>query len=125
RWRLVQEIELLENRAKYQQAENEWRGKLKRLREALSNDASGKVYQQILAIRDPRAVPALHEHLVREPLQPVRLLYVEVLGGVASPEAIQSLVTFSVDHPDEEVRAASLEQLSRNKPPGLADPYIR
>jgi hypothetical protein len=125
RWRLVQEIDLLEKRQKREQSENEWRGRLARLREALPKDSSGKTYERIAEIRDPRATPALAESLARERYRPVRLLYVEVLGGIGSGEAIEVLVQSSVDDRDEEVRFASLEQIARLRPPGIATAYIR
>jgi hypothetical protein len=124
RWRIVQEIELLEQRQKRDQAENEWRGRLHRLREALARDSSGKTYQKIAELRDPRAAPAVAELLAKERRRPVRLLYVEVLGGIASSEALQILVASSVNDRDEEVRFASLEQIRRLRPPGIAGSYI-
>lgn len=125
RWRLVQEIELLEKRSKRRQAENEWRGRLVRLRTALTGDAQAKAYRQIAAIRDPRAVPALAEMLARDRHRPLRLLYVEALGRIASPEAAAVLTQRSVDDADVEVRWAALEEIVRLAPPEAPGAYIR
>ncbi len=67
----------------------------------------------------------MSENLAREPLRPVRLLYVEILRNVASEDAVKALIVLSIEHPDEEVRVAALEHLLNLNPPGLADPYIR
>jgi hypothetical protein len=124
RWRLVQEIELLEKRQKREQAENEWRGRLVRLRDALAKDSTGRTHRSISEIRDPRATPALAELLAKERYRPVRLLYIEVLGGIGG-DALGVLVQASVDDRDEEVRFAALEQIARIRPPGVATTYIQ
>jgi hypothetical protein len=124
RWRVVQEIELLERSSKLQQNQNEWRAKLKRMRIGLTTNTASKSYQQITAIRDPHAVLAITDALQSEPNQNVRLLYVEVLGAIGAEQAIQSLVVLSVDDADAEIRMAALEQIERLAPPGVAIVYI-
>jgi hypothetical protein len=124
RRRLVQEIELLEQRSKRQQAENEWRARLVRWCTAATGDAQSKAWRQIAAVRDPRAVPALAEMLARDRRPALRLLYVEVLGQIGTAEAAKALVTFSVDHADVEVRWAALEEIVRLQPPAAPAAYI-
>jgi hypothetical protein len=96
---------------------------LTRLREGLSGDAAHKAYQQIAAIRDPHAIPALQQQLARERHRAVRLLYVETLAAIPSPHVAAILVGLSVNDNDEEVRFAALEQVLRLQPPGVTSAY--
>ncbi len=124
RWRLVQEIELLESRDKHSQAKDEWRGRLTRWRAALATGLHRNAYQQIAEIRDPEAVPALREMLHTEKHRPVRLLYVEVLGKIGTPLAVSVLIRLTTEDRDEEVRYAALEEVARLEPPNAVPSYI-
>jgi hypothetical protein len=123
-WRLAQEIELLEERSKAEQAEREWIGKLKKLRAALNSDKTYAARDQLLAIRDEHAVPGLLDYLNREPLRPVKELYIDVLGKIASGRALQGLVHVSLNDPDIEIFHDCLDELAEHKSPALVEAYV-
>lgn len=111
-WRTVQEIELLERAEKANLARKGWNGRLDRLRRQLDQPASAeRAAEEIRGISDPAAVPALSAALGKEPLPPVRGLYVEALSRIRSPEAVAALVATAIDHPDAGTRAAAVERL--------------
>ena len=124
-WRIAQQIELLEERSKKAQFEREWVGKLKRLREALGGEKAYLATQQLLEIRDPHAVPGLLANLRREPLRGVKEIYVETLGKIASPTALQGLLAVSLNDPDIEIFYACLDQLVPKKNPDIVEAYVQ
>lgn len=125
RWRLAQEIELLEERHKADQAQREWIGKLKKIRSALGTDRAQLAAQQLFEIRDPYAVRGLLENLRREPLRDVKLMYVEVLGKIESPAALDGLIFTSLNDPDNEVFYACLEQIVPRQTPAVVESYVQ
>lgn len=128
RWRLPQEIELLEQRRKEEAAIREWYGRLNRLREWLGDKRDNRPQQaltQINAINDPFAVRALTEYLQKEPLPKVRMLYLDALGRIGTPAAMNTLVSRSLYDPVEDVRLSALDQLKEIRPPQAVATYIK
>lgn len=125
RWRLSQEIELLEERRKSDQAQREWVGKLKKIRSALASDRAAPAAQQLLEIRDPYAVPGLLANLRREPLRNVKTLYIETLGKIESPAALNGLVLVSLNDADIEMFYACLDQIVPRKSPEVVETYVQ
>lgn len=125
KWRLPQEIEIFERRKKQELAEKEWMARLRRMRAALADPAKQvEAQQQFAAITDPSAVGPLAEALKREPLRPVKLLYIETLGRIGEPAAPTLLDLSLADH-DEEIRYSCVDQLERLKPPGVQKFYLK
>jgi HEAT repeat protein len=124
-WRTSQEISLIERADATKQGEVAARQRLERLRRELDrgNDAVG-VAEQIRQTDDPLAVPALTAAVASEPQARVRLLYVEALGSIGTPDAIGTLVTLSLDHADGEVRHAATEQLAEHHAVMAVPPLI-
>ena len=124
-WRTAQEISLIERAEAAKQGEVAARRRLQRLRRELDrgNDAVG-VAEQIRQTDDPQAVPALATAVAGEPQARVRLLYVEALGSIGTPDAIGVLVTLAVDHADGEVRHAATEQLAEHHAALAVPPLI-
>lgn len=125
RWRLAQEIELLEDRHKADQAQREWIGKLKKIRSALVSDRAELAARQLLEIRDPYAVRGLLEALRREPLRNIKLMYVEVLGKIESPAALDGLIYTSLNDVDGEVFYACLDQIVPRQSPAVVESYVQ
>jgi len=125
RWRTPQEVEVLEARNNRDRAEREWISKLKRFRSLIEKGQVAEARSQILDIRDKNAVRALKEGLKDEPLQPIKLLYVEALGQIESTEAVVALVNTSLNDPDKEIFHECLDQVVRRKPVGAVDAYIK
>lgn len=124
KWRLAQEIELIERRSKRKLAEKEWIVRLKKLREALSGERAEWAYKSIKEINDPHALPALTQLYVAERYRNVKLLYVEVFGQIGGGDASKLLIALSLNDQDEEVRYACVEQIVRLRPPGDVKTYI-
>ena len=81
KWRLPQEIDVLEQKKKDDVAEKAWYGRLKRLRDMLDDDRMGqRARDEILNIQDPYAVPALANQLSKENVADFRPLYVQAPG---------------------------------------------
>lgn len=124
-WRTAQEISLIEQAEAAKQGEVAARQQLERLRRDLDRgDDPAGVAEQIRQTDDPLAVPAIATAVAREPQARVRLLYVEALGGIGTPDAIGALVRLTLDHPDGEVRHAATEQLVEHHAPWAVPPLI-
>lgn len=124
RWRTSQEIELLEKRRKAELAEKQWAQKLNRLRDLLETDKALAAREEILAIKDPDAVAALTRNLQNDPAQAARVLYVEALANIGTPEAIKVLAICSIEDPVEEVRLTCLDYLKKKKRPSVIAYYV-
>ncbi|HUT09202.1 MAG TPA: HEAT repeat domain-containing protein [Thermoguttaceae bacterium] len=123
RYRTSQEIELMENRRKTDLAEKEWARKINRWRDQLDTDKVAEGRQSLLAIRDPLAVPALVQNLAADPAPVVRILYIEVLAGIGTPDAVRALATCSLYDPVEEVRLTCLDYLQKDRHPDVIEYY--
>jgi len=114
-WRTQQEISLIERAEAVKKGQVAARQRLARLRRELDRPTdSGDVAEQIRLTDDPLAAPALTAAVATEPVARVRLLYVEALGRIGTPEAIGGLVSLVLDHADGEVRHAATEQLAEH-----------
>jgi len=123
RYRTSQEIELMETRRKTDLAQKEWARKINRWREWLETNKAMEGRRNLLAIRDPLAVPALVRNLNND-IEPVaRILYVEVLAGIGTPDAIRALATCSIYDPVEEVRLTCLDYLEKDRHPEVIEYY--
>lgn len=125
RWRLAQEIAIIEQRRKSELAQKQWLQRLRTWRETLSTDNAAQARKELLAIDDPRAVSTFVELLGEEPLRPVKLLYLEALGNIGDAAAVRALVDVSLTDPDEEVRVACLDQIEQLDPPGVQTAYVK
>jgi hypothetical protein len=122
RWRLQQEIQVLEEHAAVKRAEQDWQTRLKRLRNAiLDGDRPQSAYAELRAIRDPNAVTPLSQFLANESVRSLNLIYVETLAKINSSGARQALITASLQHRDPEVFHACVEELLRVKTPAMVE----
>jgi len=124
RWRLAQDVELLEAERKQNALEKDWALRLRRWREQLDTDKAGAAEQQIRAIDDPVAVKPISDAFRHEPYRAVRLMYVDALGRIASDAAVTFLIFVSLNDLDVEVRVASVETVVSLNPPGAVEKYI-
>jgi hypothetical protein len=127
KWLLPQQIELQEARRKKDLAEKEWFEKIKRWYGALGRDKEAKQARQNIAnIDDPMAVKALAMRMMvkHEPRAENRLLFVEPLGKIKTPEADMTLAIAAVDDPDEEVRLSCLDYLKESGNKQVVDYFI-
>lgn len=117
RWRLPQEVELMEGQRKIDGVQREWSQKINRWRKWLETDRAAEGRSSILAIKDPLAVKALSENLKVDPLIPARLIYIEALARIGSSGALMALATGSIEDPIEEVRLTCLDRLQEKHTP--------
>ncbi len=124
-WRTPQDIALIEQREKAKLVTREWLGRLKSWRIQLNDPRlAAAAYQRLASVRDASAVRPLCELLKHELSRDVKALYIEVLGEIATPEAIEAIVYVSLNDGDVEVFHACADTLERLAPPNLAKPYL-
>lgn len=126
RWRLKQEIQVLEEQASAKQAERDWQTKIKKLRTVVMEGFQPQAARaEILAIRSPHAVRPLAQFLEAETNRSLSLLYVEALEKMNSPSAQMVLFGASLGHRDVEVFHACVNVLVRTKTPALIEQYTK
>jgi hypothetical protein len=116
-WKLPQEIELLESRRKKDLAEKEWIAKIARWRTWLSGDRGKQARANLLAIGDPMAVKGLAMILRRDGNPQDRLLYVEILSKIRTPESEATLAVTAMEDDVEEIRLSCLDVLEKGRSP--------
>jgi hypothetical protein len=125
KWRTPQEIEILEEQARLDLAHKDWLKKLRRYRAELDDPARARLgMESLTGIRDPIAVAPLAALLKRERVRRVKMLYVDVLAGIDSSDAVAALVERVLHDPDEEMFHYCLARLIDRRPPHLVDPLI-
>jgi hypothetical protein len=124
RWRLPQEIELIEASQGSEQAQKRWLAQMVRWREMLNTSASREAYQGFESVRDPQAVRGLTTLLKQETYRQVKLLYVDALERIGTPPAIDALVDGTLRDPDDEIFHACLEKIIRLRPPNVEKRYV-
>jgi HEAT repeat protein len=117
RWRLSQEVELMEAERRRELAERQWYRQLLRWRRDGMPEHADAAASAILEIRDPLAVPGLVSLLHREELRSAKLLWIRALSNIGSPEALQVLVDVVLQERDREVIHACLELLQEHRSP--------
>lgn len=117
RWELPQHVELLETKRRRETGERHWYRQIAQWRSELNRDRAGHASAAILQVKDPLAVRAISVQLTSETVRSVRLLYVQALAHIGTPEALSFLLdVLLVDH-DEEVAYACLDRLAEARHP--------
>jgi len=125
KWRTPQEIEILEEQARLDVAHKDWLKRLRRYRAELDDPAKARLgLESLTGIDDPIAVRPLVVMLQRERVRRVKTLYVDVLAGIDSSDAVAALIERVLHDPDEEMFHYCLARLIDRRPPRLADPLI-
>ena len=120
RWQTPQEIQLAEEERRADLAVREWQARMKRWRAVLNTDKAKTAVQEIKAITDPMAVPALAAYLQQDEPRALKLLMIETLGRIHTPPALKALVMSSIQDPDQEVRYSCLDAILKMKNAGDA-----
>jgi hypothetical protein len=124
RWRLSQDIEIQEEKAKRDLAEAEWLAKIKRWRNDLTTDRALGAYQHLATLDDPLAVPALRTLLAGERSRPVKILYLDVLYRIGDGAAVQTLVNTALNDADDEIFFETADRLKKLPPQQITKPLI-
>jgi hypothetical protein len=124
KWRTPQEIEILEEKARFELAEKEWRATLVRLRRDLDSDRARQAFDAFMAIKDPIAVRPLTELFSRERNRRVKMLYSDVLANINSSQSVAVLTRQVLNDPDEEIYHYCVDKLAQLDSPHIGDPFI-
>ena len=125
RWRLPQEIELEESKRKLDLAEKDWFQKIRRWRGWLGSDREKQARESFAAIDDPAAVGALAKNLKSDASHDARVIYIEALARIGTPEAALTLAAYAIDDPVEEIRLTCLDHLQKTKNRQVVEYFIR
>lgn len=125
RWRLPQEIVLLEERAQSRQAARDWLVRLKNRRRSLDRDGQlAQFRDDVSAIRDRHAIRPLLELLRVEPYPALRLLYVQAIAEIDHASAVEALINISLESADADMVRRAVSKLVARKDPGIVDAYL-
>ncbi len=125
RWMLPQEIEILEKKNKNELAEKEWAKKISVWRDWLGTEKGQVAKENILMIDEPQAIKALAMALSDDRRDQARLLFVEALAHIGTPEALDVLARRTLEDPVEEVCLTCLDHLKKKKYPGATAYFVR
>lgn len=117
KWRLPQAIEMLEAEKESKAAEGRWQQDIRRWRGWLASGKATMARQQFLAIKDPYAVKILALALNDEPNPKIRLLFVESLARIGTPQALRVLALWAMEDPSEDVGMTCLDYLKGHEDP--------
>ncbi len=123
-WILPQQKELLESKAKLEAARQEWLQNIKRWRGWLGTEREAQARENFGNIADPMAVKALLVGLRDDKSIPARLIYVEALAKIDSPEAAMGLAVAAIEDPAEDVRQTCLDRLRSEKRPDVVEYFV-
>ncbi len=126
-WKLPQEIELIEQRKKQDEAERVWYGKVSRWRAAVgaSPDRAQQITNDTFAGADSAAIPAVTKMLNGESVRRVKVMLIDVLVKLGSAGALSTVVNLTLDDPDEEIRDSALDSLTATKHPEITSIYAK
>lgn len=124
RWRLVQDIEIQEERAKQRAAESEWVAKLKQLRKELASEKALDALQKFEQLNDPLAVPALRELLTKEMSRRAKIVYLDALQRIQDSAAVQTMLDTALNDADEEVFYETADRLEKLQAETIQQPLL-
>jgi hypothetical protein len=124
KWRTSQEVAIIDRLRKTDLAVKEWKGQLKRWRGWLGTEREPEAIEQIDAINDPFAVPALVFALEQDKFDEHRKRYIRALARTDSPQAWRTLCVLAVDDESEDIRLTCLEQLEAHPSEPFVDYFI-
>lgn len=117
---LPQELELIEEEERANEAEKVWFRKVKMWRGWLAGDRAPQALQELRAIRDPDAAAAVARTFRNDPAEPLRLMMVEILTQIEGEPPLAALVKQSLYDDAPAVRSAAVRGVrNRNITPAL------
>ena len=124
-YRTPQDIALRESTKQREKTQNDWFLKIRTWVGWLDSRRASEAAQLISQIDDPQAAVGIVKLLDGEENPRIRNLLTETLAGLRSPLAVTTLVDFSLNDPDPEVRLQCLDYLMRFHQPINLEPYVQ
>jgi hypothetical protein len=128
RWRTPQDVAVRQRDDAEGDVEAEWVGRLRRWRGWLDSDREDRVEEaraQIAAIDDPYAAAALVKLLEDEEDEWAFELLLATLGRLDTALTVQTLVAYSLEYDDAEIRALCVDYLVGGGRPVSIVPYVQ
>lgn len=124
KWMLPQEIEQQAEKAKQEATSVEWAQKIARWRKWLGTKKDDEAKEELRKITDPAALKPIIQGLKTEQSPDVRVLLVEVLRNIDTPEAERALTIDAIDDASEEVRLTCLDYLKTKRRPDAVAYFV-
>ena len=115
RWRLPQQIELMEQERKTELAEKEWMQKVGAWRSWLGTDRGQMARDNLLAIKDPMAIKALAESLKNDGRDEARRIYIESLANIGNGAAMKVLAVWAMEEQVDDISLSCIDVLKKHK----------
>ncbi|MCC9606289.1 hypothetical protein LOC68_18620 [Blastopirellula sp. JC732] len=125
RWRMHQQVQLLEERKMIREAQIDWWLKFKRWRESLGTPQERDNQIDFSQVRDPMAMTGLIRLLGREDNIRLQRLYVETLGNLDHGVALGFLIDHSVFQNNPEHREMCMIEVLKHRHPMMVELYVR
>jgi hypothetical protein len=128
KWLTPEEVAQREEESGQSALEKEWTAKLATWQAWLRDNRAETARENIQKINDPAAVRALAAALNdtrkrNPPNAKARVLFIQVLGRLGTPEALGALAECSLYDEVEEVRLSCLDHLKKKKAPKVVEYY--
>ncbi len=124
-YRTPQDIALRESTKQRERVENDWFQQIRVWVNWLDKRRGAEAAQLIANVKDPLAAPAIVKLLGKAKDHRVRELLTATLAELNSPLTVTTLVDFSLNDPDPEVRLQCLDYLLRYHRPINLEPYVQ
>lgn len=128
KFRTPQDIAIRQRDAQAEDADVDWFTNIRQWRGWLAKARPGQFEEaqaQIAAIADPQAAPALARILNEEEDEQIFDLLLATLGRLDHPAAVQTLVAYSLESGESEVRLQCLDYLVNGVRPVTILPYVQ
>lgn len=125
RWRMHQQVQLLEERRLIKEAQVAWWVRLKRWRESLGTPHAKENEIDFSQLRDPMAMDGLIRLLGREGNLKLQRLYINTLGNLEHDVALGFLMNHSVFQNNPDHREMCMIEVLRHRHPLMVERYAR
>jgi hypothetical protein len=115
KWRLPQEIEIIEKEKKRELAQKEWTQKIIAWRGWLGTGRDQQARDNLMAIKDDAAVKGLAESLKNDSQDENRRVLIDALAHVGTPAALMALTAWTMQESVQDLCLSCLEHLRKAK----------